>query len=118
MKVATTVSEIRSIVTDFKHDLKTIALVPTMGNLHCGHLALVEEAKKNGDKVVVSVFVNPMQFDRVEDLKNYPRTMENDLKLLEEAGVDAVFTPTPDVMYPQGLRLQSYVEVPDRKSVV
>lgn len=113
MKVAKTVKEIRDIVVEFKHDLQTIALVPTMGNLHCGHLALVKEAKAKGDRVVVSIFVNPMQFDRAEDLKNYPRTLENDLKLLEEAGVDAVFTPTPDIIYPQGLSLQSYVEVPD-----
>jgi pantoate--beta-alanine ligase len=113
MKVAATINEIRNIVSNFKHELKTIALVPTMGNLHCGHLALVKEAKKTADKVIVSVFVNPMQFDRVEDLQNYPRTLENDIKLLEEAGVDAVFTPTPEIMYPQGMRLQSYVEVPD-----
>ncbi|MBQ3776060.1 MAG: pantoate--beta-alanine ligase [Ruminobacter sp.] len=113
MKVANSITEIRDIVVGFKKELKTIALVPTMGNLHCGHLALVEEAKKVADRVVVSVFVNPMQFDRAEDLKSYPRTLENDLALLEKAGVDAVFTPTPEIMYPQGLNFQSYIEVPD-----
>ena len=113
MKVAKSVTDIRDIVVDFKKELKTIALVPTMGNLHCGHLALVEAAKKAADRVVVSVFVNPMQFDRAEDLKSYPRTLENDLALLEKAGVDAVFTPTPEIMYPQGLNFQSYIEVPD-----
>ncbi len=114
MKIAATIKEIRSIIEEFQNNPQDkIALVPTMGNLHQGHLALVKEAKKVAQKVVVSIFVNPMQFDRSEDLINYPRTLENDLKLLEENDVDAVFTPTPEVMYPQGLELQSYVEVPD-----
>ncbi len=113
MKVANTINDLRQIVIDYKNNLQTIALVPTMGNLHCGHLALVKEAKKAAQKVVVSIFVNPMQFDKTEDLVNYPRTLEDDLKLLEKEGVDAVFTPTPEVMYPQGIGLQSYIEVPD-----
>lgn len=113
MKTAKEISAIRELVLGFKHANETIALVPTMGNLHIGHLTLVKKAKEVAQRVVVSIFVNPMQFDRAEDLKTYPRTLENDLKLLEEAGVDAVFIPTPDVMYPQGLGLQSYVEVPD-----
>lgn len=113
MKIANTVEEIRKIVQEYKHDLKTIGLVTTMGNLHKGHLTLVKEAQKNAERVIVTIFVNPMQFDRPEDLQTYPRTLEADLKLLEEAGVDAVFTPTPDVMYPAGLQNQSYVEVPD-----
>ena len=113
MKIAKDIPGIRELVTGFKHANETIALVPTMGNLHNGHLTLVKKAREAAQRVVVSIFVNPMQFDRAEDLKTYPRTLENDLRLLEEAGVDAVFTPTPDVMYPQGLGLQSYVEVPD-----
>ena len=113
MKVANTINDLRQIVIDYKNNVQTIALVPTMGNLHCGHLALVKEAKKAAQKVVVSIFVNPMQFDKTEDLVNYPRTLEDDLKLLEKEGVDAVFTPTPEVMYPQGIGLQSYIEVPD-----
>ena len=113
MKIAKDITGIRELVTGFKHANETIALVPTMGNLHNGHLTLVKKAREAAQRVVVSIFVTPMQFDRAEDLKTYPRTLENDLRLLEEAGVDAVFTPTPDVMYPQGLGLQSYVEVPD-----
>ncbi len=113
MITAYSIADIRNAVVGFKRELGTIALVPTMGNLHRGHLALVEAARAEADRVVVSVFVNPMQFDRAEDLKTYPRTLENDLALLEKAGADAVFAPSPEVMYPQGLSLQSYIEVPD-----
>ncbi|MGN1392928.1 MAG: pantoate--beta-alanine ligase [Succinivibrionaceae bacterium] len=113
MKVVDNISDIRQIVLGFKKELKSIALVPTMGNLHCGHMELVKQAKEIADKVVVSIFVNPMQFDRTEDLKNYPRTLDKDLELLKEFGVDAVFTPNTEVIYPQGIGLQSYVEVPD-----
>jgi len=113
MKVIATVNEIRDIVVNYKNNLETIALVPTMGNLHLGHLTLVREAKKNAQRVIVSIFVNPMQFDRAEDLQNYPRTLDQDIELLEKEGVDAVFTPTPNVMYPKGLNAQAYVEVPE-----
>ncbi len=113
MKVVATVNEIRDIVVNYKKNLETIALVPTMGNLHLGHLTLVREAKKKAQKVIVSIFVNPMQFDRAEDLQNYPRTLEQDLELLKNEGVDAVFTPTPNIMYPKGLNAQAYVEVPE-----
>lgn len=97
-----------------EHRLKghKIAFVPTMGNLHNGHLTLVREAKKHADIVIVSIFVNPMQFDRAEDLANYPRTLQDDCSLLEQEGVTAVFTPTPAIMYPKGLDVQTFVEVP------
>ena len=84
-----------------------------MGNLHNGHLTLVREAKNHADVVIVSIFVNPMQFDRAEDLVNYPRTLSDDCALLEQEGVTAVFTPTPAIMYPQGLETQTFVEVPE-----
>jgi pantoate--beta-alanine ligase len=83
-----------------------------MGNLHQGHLTLVKEAHHHADKVVTSIFVNPMQFDKAEDLANYPRTLEQDCAALEAAGVDMVFTPTPEIMYPQGLASHTFVEVP------
>lgn len=84
-----------------RRDAQKLAFVPTMGNLHAGHLALVRHAQENGDRVLVSVFVNPLQFDRPEDLSRYPRTLEADAKMLAEAGVDALFCPEPSEMYPE-----------------
>jgi pantoate--beta-alanine ligase len=79
-----------------------VALVPTMGALHAGHLALVERAREVADVVVVSIFVNPLQFGQAEDLAAYPRTLESDVAALAEAGADLVFAPTEQVMYPNG----------------
>ncbi|WP_448553626.1 pantoate--beta-alanine ligase [Thalassotalea montiporae] len=108
------VSDIQSLRTQIKAWQKqglTIGFVPTMGNLHQGHLALVKAAKQRADKVVASIFVNPMQFGAGEDIDNYPRTMEADQEKLTAEGTDLLFTPTPDIVYPKGLDKQSYVEV-------
>lgn len=78
---------------------ESLALVPTMGNLHAGHMSLVREARKLADRVVVSIFVNPMQFDREEDLAAYPRTLEEDIAKLEKARVDLLFSPVADEIY-------------------
>ncbi|WP_409311371.1 pantoate--beta-alanine ligase [Pectobacterium sp. B1J-3] len=91
---------------------KRIALVPTMGNLHDGHLALVDEARARADIVIVSIFVNPMQFERQDDLTHYPRTLQEDCEKLNRKGVDLVFSPSPNVIYPNGLEAQTFVEVP------
>ncbi|MGM3191876.1 pantoate--beta-alanine ligase [Dickeya dadantii subsp. dieffenbachiae] len=91
---------------------KRIALVPTMGNLHDGHLTLVDEARARADIVVVSIFVNPLQFERADDLARYPRTLQEDCEKLTRRGVDLVFAPAPDTLYPNGLQQQTFVEVP------
>lgn len=106
------ISELRRQLNAWRRAGDTIAFVPTMGNLHQGHLSLVSEAAKRADRVVVSIFVNPMQFDDAGDLLNYPRTLEADSAELEAQGVDLLFTPTPDTIYPKGLEAQTFVEVP------
>ena len=88
---------------------RRIALVPTMGALHEGHLALVGEARRRADAVVVSIFVNPMQFNRRDDFERYPRTLDDDAARCARAGVDAVYAPSPAAMYPEGF--VSHVEV-------
>ncbi|RUO47406.1 pantoate--beta-alanine ligase [Pseudidiomarina donghaiensis] len=90
----------------------TVALVPTMGNLHEGHLKLVDRAKQLADHVVVSIFVNPMQFGANEDLASYPRTFDADCIALAERGAHAVFAPSVADVYPRGLEQQTYIEVP------
>ncbi|KFZ30348.1 pantoate--beta-alanine ligase [Pseudidiomarina salinarum] len=95
-----------------KQQRGTLALVPTMGNLHRGHLRLVETAKDYADQVVVSIFVNPMQFGANEDLDSYPRTFDADCHALAELGVNAIFAPTVEDVYPRGLAQQTIVEVP------
>jgi pantoate--beta-alanine ligase len=118
MLVVNNSTALREQIGQWHREGRAIAFVPTMGNLHQGHLTLVEEARRHGDKVVVSIFVNPLQFDKAEDLANYPRTLEQDCAALEAAGVDLVFTPTPEIMYPQGLASQTFVEVPGISSLL
>nr|WP_202438411.1 pantoate--beta-alanine ligase [Dickeya fangzhongdai] len=96
----------------WRQEGKRIALVPTMGNLHDGHLTLVDEARARADIVVVSIFVNPLQFERADDLARYPRTLQEDCEKLTRRGVDLVFAPAPDTLYPNGLQQQTFVEVP------
>ncbi|MDC0612611.1 pantoate--beta-alanine ligase, partial [Vibrio sp.] len=118
MQTFADISTLKEEILKFKREGKTIGFVPTMGNLHEGHLTLVKNAQAHADVVVVSIFVNPMQFDKADDLANYPRTLEDDLAKLNERGVDLVFTPTPDVMYPKGMEQQTFVEVPGISSML
>ncbi len=112
MQTFSDIASLREQIKQCKRDGRRIAFVPTMGNLHEGHLTLVRKAREQADFVVVSIFVNPMQFERADDLNNYPRTLEDDLSKLNGEAVDFVFTPTPEIMYPEGLDKQCFVEVP------
>lgn len=109
MEVITSISEMQRIAEEIRREGLIIGFVPTMGYLHEGHLALVRMAKTRADKVVVSIFVNPLQFGPREDFAVYPRDLERDLRLLKPLGVDYVFHPSAEEMYPQGF--QTYVEV-------
>ncbi|MEQ5819792.1 pantoate--beta-alanine ligase [Halomonas sp. EF61] len=113
MHVHSAIAKLREALAPHRRSGARIGLVPTMGNLHQGHLALVEAARERCDLVVASIFVNPLQFGPSEDLDNYPRTLEADLAKLEAAGCDMVFTPTPATMYPDGLDGQTLVRVPE-----
>lgn len=103
------ISEVREILRGQREKGSRVSLVPTMGYLHRGHLTLVEEAKRDGAFVVMSVFVNPLQFGPKEDFSSYPRDFERDARLAEEAGVDLLFNPEVEEMYPS--KNLTYVEV-------
>jgi pantoate--beta-alanine ligase len=100
MLAVETISEMRGVVANARAKGKSISFVPTMGALHEGHLTLIDEAKRVGEVVVMSVFVNPLQFGPNEDFARYPRTLDDDARLAEERGVDFLFTPTKEDMYP------------------
>lgn len=112
MLIIETLPMLRREVRRWRQDGKRIALVPTMGNLHDGHMTLVDEARERADIVVVSIFVNPMQFERADDLARYPRTLQEDCEKLNRRGVDLVFSPAPGDVYPLGLSEQTFVDVP------
>ncbi len=112
MLIIETLPLLRQHIRRARQEGKRIALVPTMGNLHDGHMTLVEEAKARAEVVVVSIFVNPMQFDRADDLARYPRTLQEDCEKLNKRKVDFVFAPAPNDIYPQGTDTQTYVDVP------
>lgn len=100
MQKVTTISEIRKAIKQYRQQGQSIAFVPTMGNLHAGHLKLVAEARKKADRVIVSIFVNPTQFGVGEDFESYPRTHLEDSEKLKKAGADILFLPTVFEIYP------------------
>ncbi|MDD6325844.1 MAG: pantoate--beta-alanine ligase [Lachnospiraceae bacterium] len=108
MKIVSTIQEVRECVNAWKKEGKTVGFVPTMGYLHEGHMSLIDAAREN-DKVVVSIFVNPMQFGPNEDLASYPRDLEHDAKMCEAHKVDLIFHPTSEEMY--GDSFYSYVDM-------
>lgn len=109
MRVAYTIQEVRDWRKSHKHADAVLGFVPTMGALHAGHGALIERARRECDLVVVSIFVNPIQFNQLEDYQRYPRTLEADLAFCDQRGVDLVFAPSEQEMYPEPL--DTYVEV-------
>lgn len=109
MEICYKIAEVRAQVKKWKREGLTVGFVPTMGYLHEGHKSLMEAARRENDRVVVSIFVNPMQFGPNEDLESYPRDLKKDAALCEGVGVDLIFHPEPEEMYPEGFC--SYVDM-------
>lgn len=118
MKVLRPIQEVRDVISEQSHREHKIVLVPTMGNLHEGHLTLVRKARRVGTRSIVSIFVNPLQFDANEDLDLYPRTFSEDKQKLTEEGIDYLFVPGDDEMYPQQLGAQTQVLVPELSKIL
>ena len=118
MHIVARPQELRNLVREWRYNGERIAFVPTMGNLHAGHGKLVEEARRRAQRVVVSVFVNPLQFGPNEDYASYPRTPDDDRKLLEDLQVDLLFVPEVDDMYPNGQAMTARVQVPEIDSIL
>lgn len=112
MEICAGIDETRERVRAWKSNGLRVAFVPTMGNLHAGHLALVERARARADRVMVSIFVNPLQFNQADDFSAYPRTLQQDIEQLRSVGADGLFTPTEEHMYPQGQAAACKVTVP------
>ncbi len=118
MQLLKTVAEMRELVDAWREAGDTVALVPTMGNLHAGHMSLVSMAAEHAEHVVVSVFVNPTQFGPGEDYTEYPRTLDKDQRRLQRAGVDALFAPSVEEMYPAGIESTTQVLVPELSTIL
>ena len=112
MEICTNIADVRARLSAWRARGERIAFVPTMGNLHAGHVSLIELARQHGQRFVASIFVNPMQFGPNEDFNHYPRTPDRDASLLRQAGCDLMFTPDVNEMYPYGAANATRVEVP------
>jgi pantoate--beta-alanine ligase len=113
MYQATSVIELRQYVQHWKDHGQSIAFIPTMGNLHAGHMSLIEKGQSLCDRSLCSIFVNPMQFGANEDFNHYPRTLNSDIEQLEAIGCDLVYLPTASELYPEGLDKITHVQVTD-----
>lgn len=118
MQLIETVAEMRELVAAWREAGDTVALVPTMGNLHAGHMSLVSLAAEHAEHIVVSVFVNPTQFGPDEDFAKYPRTPDMDQRRLSRAGVDVLFAPSVEEMYPDGPESATRVLVPELSALL
>lgn len=118
MRTVTTIADVRAPVRRWRQAGERIVFVPTMGNLHAGHVSLIEAARAHGDRFVASIFVNPMQFGPNEDFAHYPRTPERDGQMLREAGCDLMFMPDVAEMYPNGSQRATRVEVPGLSAIL
>ena len=118
MQTCQNIEQLRTQISQWRTGNETIAYVPTMGNLHEGHLSLVEIAQKKASRVVVSIYVNPLQFSPDEDFASYPRTLEDDLNKLAALGVDLIFIPDDSMIYPDGEQQSTFVEVPDLSHII
>jgi pantoate--beta-alanine ligase len=118
MQICKTFNEIRSSVAAWRRNGQSVVFVPTLGNLHEGHLQLVRLAATRGDKVVVSIFVNPLQFGKNEDYALYPRTLDADVEKLRSARADALFCPSDREVYPNGVEEQTTVAVPTMTNIL
>ncbi|MEJ1965244.1 MAG: pantoate--beta-alanine ligase [Gammaproteobacteria bacterium] len=118
METVTTIAAVRERVRQWRAQKLRVAFVPTMGNLHPGHISLIELARKRGDRFIASIFVNPMQFGPNEDFAHYPRTPTNDERMLAEAGCDLMFMPDVAEIYPRGYEHDTRVAVPELSAVL
>ncbi len=118
MESVTRIHTVRERVAAWRLQHAKVALVPTMGNLHKGHLSLVAQARERARRVIVSIFVNPLQFGPNEDFERYPRTLEHDTEMLKDAGVDVLFHPTTFEIYPVGHERSTVVDVADLSSIL
>ena len=118
MRILTTIAEVRAQVRLWRRAGRRIVFVPTMGNLHAGHLSLIEAARAHGDHFIASIFVNPMQFGPNEDFAHYPRTPQRDEQMLRQAGCDLMFMPDVAEIYPHGPQRAARVEVPGLSSIL
>ena len=118
MIVCNNIKQLRAQVAQWRNDNESIAFVPTMGNLHDGHLSLVKIAKQKASRVVASIYVNPLQFAPGEDFSSYPRTLDSDLENLDTLGTDMVFIPDSAIIYPQGEQHSTFVEVPELSHII
>ena len=118
MLSVSTIADVRAHVARWHEQKQRVVFVPTMGNLHAGHVSLIEAARQHGDRFVASIFVNPMQFGPNEDFAHYPRTPTQDAKMLEDAGCDLMFMPEVGEIYPNGAENATRIEVPGISNIL